>query len=78
MCCFQEKMFLICPYVLILRTAHGHLFMLCQTVLLPNINFLISKQNKTQKSDPKMLKHQAGIAIFRKVQSFTQTNKAYN
>ena len=39
--------------------------MLCQMVLLPNINFLISKKNKTPKVDPKMVKEQAGIATFR-------------
>ena len=49
--------------------------MLCQMVLLPNINFLISKQNKTPKIDPKMLKQQAGIATFRHTLSFTQTNR---
>ena len=37
----------------------------CQMVLLPNINFLTSTQNKTPKIDPKMLKQQAGIAILR-------------
>ena len=30
--------------------------MICQMVLIANINFLISKQNKTLKIDPKMLK----------------------
>ena len=38
--------------VFTLQTAHGNFLMLCQMVLLPNINFLISKQNKTPKIDP--------------------------
>ena len=42
--------------ILTLQIAHGNFLMLCQMVLLPNINFLISKQNKTPKIDPKMLK----------------------
>ena len=41
-------------------------------VLHPNINFLISKQNKTPKIDPKI----TGIAVLRYAPSFTQTNKA--
>ena len=57
--------------VLPLQTAHGNFLILCQIVLLPNSNFLISKQNKT----PKM-KQQAGIAILRHVLSFTKTNRA--
>ena len=61
--------------VLTLQTAHGNFLMLCQMVLLPNINFLISKQNKTPKIDPKMVKQQAGIATFRHTLSFTQTNR---
>ena len=61
--------------VLTLQTAHGDFLMLCQMVLLPNINFLISKQNKTPKIDPKMVKQQAGIATFRHTLSFTQTNR---
>ena len=36
-------------------------------VLLPNIDFLISKQNSTPKLDPKMLKQYSGIAILRHV-----------
>ena len=39
--------------VLTLQTAHGNFLMLFQMVLLPNINFLISKKNKTPKIDPK-------------------------
>ena len=58
-----------------LQTAHGNFLMVCQMVLLPNINFLISKQNKTPKIDPKMVKQQAGIATFRHTLSFTQTNR---
>ena len=42
-------------------------------VLLPNINFLISKENKRPKIDPKMLKQLTDIAILRHVLSFTQT-----
>ena len=42
--------------VLTLQTAHGNFLMLCPMVLLPNINLLISKQNKTPKIDPKMVK----------------------
>ena len=41
---------------LTLQTAHGNFLILCQMVLHPNINFLISKQNKTPKIDLKMLK----------------------
>ena len=58
------------------QTAHRNFLMLCQMVLLSNINFLISKQNKTSKIDPKMLKQQAGNATFRHILSFTQTNRA--
>ena len=36
-----------------LQTAHGNFFILCQMVLLPNINFIISKQTKTLKVGPK-------------------------
>ena len=42
--------------VLTVQTAHGNFLMICQMVLLANINFLISKQNKTPKIDPKVLK----------------------
>ena len=42
----------------------------------PNINFLISKQNKAPKIDSKMLQQQADIAILRHALSLTQTNKA--
>ena len=52
-------MLLLCPYednVLTLQTAHGNFLILGQTVLHPNINFLISTQNKTLKIDPKTLK----------------------
>ena len=41
--------------VLTLQTAHGNFLMFRQMVLLPNINFSISKQNKTPKIDPKMV-----------------------
>ena len=59
MCSFEKKkvsslsMF---GNVLTLETTLGSFLMLCQMVLLPNINFLISKQNKTPKIDPKMVK----------------------
>ena len=59
MCNFQEKTvssFSIWGNVLTLQTAHGNFLILCQMVLHPNINFLITKQNKTPKIDPKMLK----------------------
>ena len=52
-------MFLLCPYEEIpshFKTAHGKLLILCQMVLLPNIFFLISKENKTPKIDREMLK----------------------
>ena len=56
MCCFQE-MFL-CQY----EEMYSHFkllvetLILCQRVSHSNINFLISKQNKAPKIDPKMLK----------------------
>ena len=60
MCSFQEKMFLLCfvhmrkwPHTL---NTHGNFLILCQRALLPNINYLISKRNKTPKIDSKMLK----------------------
>ena len=46
----------MCGNVITLQTAYGNFLMLCQMVLLPNIDFLISKQKKTPKIDPKMLK----------------------
>ena len=67
------KMFLLS---LTLQTAHRNFLILCQIVLHQNINFLISKQYKTPKIDPKILKQQAGIAILSRVLSFTQTNRA--
>ena len=39
-----------------LETALGNFFILFHMVLLANINFLIGKQNKIPKIDPKMLK----------------------
>ena len=56
MCNFQEKnisSLSIRGNALTLETAHGNLLILCQMVLLPNINFLINKQNKKSKMDPK-------------------------
>ena len=60
-----------------LQTAHGNFLILYQTVIIPNINFLISKQIKTPEIDPKMLKQQAGVATFRHALSFTQ-KELYN
>ena len=59
MCSFKKKNFSSLSMfgnVLTLQTAHGNFLMLCPMVLLPNINLLISKQNKTPKIDPKMVK----------------------
>ena len=42
--------------VISLQIAHGKFLILCQMVLLSDINFLIIKQNKVPKIDPKMLK----------------------
>ena len=53
-----------------LQTAHRDFLIVCQI-----INFLISKQNKAPKIDPKTLKQQGGVTILRRVLSFTQTNK---
>ena len=53
---FQERnvsSFSIRGNVLTLQTAHRNLLILCQIVLHPYINFLISKKNKTPKTDPK-------------------------
>ena len=74
---FSRKIFFlsISGNALTLQTAQGNFLMLFQTALHSNINFLISKQNKTPKIDPKMLKQQAGIAIFRHALSFTQINR---
>ena len=62
--------------VLTLQTAHRNFLMVYQMVLLPNINFLFSKQNKTPKIDPIIVMQQDGIATFRHTVSFTQTNRA--
>ena len=60
MCSFQEEKnassLSTWRNVLTLQTPHRNFLMLCQMVLLPNINFLISKQNKTPKIDPKVVK----------------------
>ena len=56
MCSFEKKKyssFSMFGNVLTLQTAHGNFLKLSQMVLLPNINFLISKKNKTPKIDPK-------------------------
>ena len=58
-CSFQERnvSFLsIWGNVITLQTAHRNFLILCQIVSHSNINFLISKQNKAPKIDPKMLK----------------------
>ena len=77
MCSFQERnvsSLSIWGNVLTLQTAHRNFLILCDIVLHPNINFLISKQNKTPKIDPKILK-KTGIATFRHTLLFTQTNR---
>ena len=52
MCSFQEKKkFILCPYEEMFL--HGNFLMHCHMVLLPNNNFLISKEKKTSKIDPK-------------------------
>ena len=59
MCSFQENnisSLSIRGNVLALRTAYGNFLILCQMVLFPNIKLLISKQKKTRKINPKMLK----------------------
>ena len=59
MCSFEKKKvssFSMFRNVLTLYTAHGRFVMLCRMVLLPNINFLISKQNEIPKIAPTMLK----------------------
>ena len=56
---FQERnvsSFSISGNVLILQTAHRNFLILCQIVLHPNFNFLLRKQIKRPKSDPKILK----------------------
>ena len=42
--------------VLILQTAHRNVLTLCHVVSHPEINFLISEQNKASEINPKMLK----------------------
>ena len=52
MCSFQERNISSLPIwanVLTLQTAHSSFLILCQTVLHPFINFLISKQKRDQK-----------------------------
>ena len=58
MCCFQERnvSLFISGNVLTVQTAHRNFsYLLCPIVSYTNINFLISKQNKAPKIDPKML-----------------------
>ena len=45
-------------------------------VLLPKIDFLISKQNSTPKLDPKMLKQYSGIATLRHVHFFYKNKQS--
>ena len=49
--------------------------MFFQMFLVININFLLSHQNKTPKTDPKMLKEGAVTATVRHALSFTQKNR---
>ena len=59
MCSFQERnvsSLSIGGNVLTVQTAHRNFLILCQIVSHSNLNFLISKQNKAPKIDPKMLK----------------------
>ena len=59
MCSFQEKNIISSLplfYVPTLQTAHGNFLILFQMDLLPNINFLSSKQNRRPKIDLKILK----------------------
>ena len=78
MCSFQEKKCFLCPSEEM--PSHFKLHMETFSYFVKwfyfLINFLINKQNKTPKIDPKMLKQYAGIAILRHVLSFTQTNRA--
>ena len=53
-CALFKKEMSIWGNVLILHTAHRNFLILYQIVSHPNINFLISKQNKAPKVDPKM------------------------
>ena len=51
---FQEKnisSLSVLGNALTLPTAYGKFLILCQIILFPNINFFISKQNKTPKID---------------------------
>ena len=59
MCSFEKKKvssWSMFGNICTLQAAHENFLMLCQIVLLPNINFLISKKNKTPKIDPKMVR----------------------
>ena len=59
MCSFQERnvsSLSISGNVISLQTAHRSFLTLCQIVSHTNITFLIGKQNKAPKTDPKMLK----------------------
>ena len=59
MCSFQEKnvsSLLMWGNVLPLQTAPENFLIYCQILLHPNINFLISKQNKAPKINAEMVK----------------------
>ena len=59
MCSFQEgnvSSLSISGSVRTIQAARRNFLILCQIVSHSNINFLISKQNKAPKIDPKMLK----------------------
>ena len=55
--------------VLTLQIAHGNFLILCQMVLLPKIDFLISKQNSTPKLDPTILSSVLAL-LFLDISSF--------
>ena len=74
MCTFQERnvpSLSIWGNIFKLQTAYRNFVIICQIVSHSNIDFLISKENKAPKIDPKMLKQQAGITILRHALSFT-------
>ena len=77
MCSFQEKItFLLCPYEEMSSHFKLHMETPSYLSLLPNTNFLSSKQSRTPKIERQMSKQLIGIAILRYVLSFTQTNRA--
>ena len=59
LCSFQERnvsTLSIWENVFTLQTVHRNFLIIRQTVSSPHINFLIRKQNKVPKIDPKILK----------------------